>query len=243
MEIEEPIFVDGLILAINKSKKNKIDLTNEGLRVYYITTYKNKEKAICDINDYSKTLSRIQRETMLNKIFSQLQIDKNDIMKEFLTWDEIIEMCDKGVTIGAHTLSHPYLTNLNIDEAKYEITESKKILENKLKRKIEFFAYPYGGNDSYNDKIIKIVKKAGFICAFSLHRSNRLKNEFAIGRINIDLSKSSLTNYKFSKSLFAMEVSGMADIIFLRFIKRKYFKSNKKLQGRCSQKFGQCVKL
>lgn len=85
----------------------------------------------------------------------------NGIDKEnFLTSEQIKEMIDAGMTIGAHTVSHGYLfKETDEDKIKKEIIESKKFLEDKFGISVTDFAYPFG---HYNDDILKIIKESGF---------------------------------------------------------------------------------
>ncbi len=86
----------------------------------------------------------------------------------FLTWNQIKTMRNAGMTIGAHTKSHPYLFEITSSNVlREEIIGSKKVLEAGLGEPIRFFAYPFG---YYNDQIIKIVKEAGFEAARSTKR-------------------------------------------------------------------------
>jgi peptidoglycan/xylan/chitin deacetylase (PgdA/CDA1 family) len=82
-------------------------------------------------------------------------------IERFLTIEEIIKLGKKH-EIGAHTLTHPDLDKISIESAKDEILGSKEYLENLLDRDVKMFCYPRG---RYNDEIIKIVKKTGFIGA------------------------------------------------------------------------------
>jgi peptidoglycan/xylan/chitin deacetylase (PgdA/CDA1 family) len=64
--------------------------------------------------------------------------------------------------VGSHTLTHSNLTMLDLDKTFHELVESKKVLEKILDKNIESLAYPYG---CYNDIIVKLTQKAGYICA------------------------------------------------------------------------------
>ena len=64
-----------------------------------------------------------------------------------------------GWEIGAHTLSHPRLTQLPLPEATTEIAASKKALESALHTKVETFAYPFG---DLSDPLKAAVRAAGF---------------------------------------------------------------------------------
>lgn len=104
----------------------------------------------------------------------------------YLTWDQIIEMDKSGlVEIGAHTRHHPYLTSLAKAAMVDEIRGSKSDIEQRLKHKVEWFAYPYG---SYSQQIIQAVKDAGFKGAAStIYGTNQSENNiFIFPRIMVD---------------------------------------------------------
>ncbi len=64
--------------------------------------------------------------------------------------------------IGAHSLTHRRLDQLNRDEAKHEIEGSKAYLEDILSRPVSMFCYPRG---RYTLETVDMVRKAGFIGA------------------------------------------------------------------------------
>jgi peptidoglycan/xylan/chitin deacetylase (PgdA/CDA1 family) len=103
-------------------------------------------------------------------------IDKVDTHKpgeEGLTWDQIKEMSDSGlITIGSHTLTHRGLASVNLPLLRKELRESKEILESKLGKEINFFAYPLG---SYNDLVQEEVKNAGYKAAFVMKTLEKFK--------------------------------------------------------------------
>ncbi len=69
------------------------------------------------------------------------------------------EMLKYGIEFGAHTLTHPDLTQIPQEKAEYEIIASKKNLEEQLNTSIISFSYPFGRS---NDTIRNIVKNADF---------------------------------------------------------------------------------
>ncbi len=79
---------------------------------------------------------------------------------KIMNWEQVEEM-DKSnlVDFQPHTVNHPKLAEISIEEAKKEILDSKKIIEEKLNKECKFFAYPSG---SYNKEIINILKENGF---------------------------------------------------------------------------------
>jgi peptidoglycan/xylan/chitin deacetylase (PgdA/CDA1 family) len=68
------------------------------------------------------------------------------------------------VSAGAHTISHPALPSQPGDVKRFEIAESKRMLEEWLDREVPGFAYPYG---LYDDDTVGAVREAGFDFACS----------------------------------------------------------------------------
>jgi peptidoglycan/xylan/chitin deacetylase (PgdA/CDA1 family) len=104
--------------------------------------------------------------------------------RPLIGWREAEEMMKGGVTIGSHTINHPWLTQLFSEEAKREIGESKKSLEDRLGMPINHFAYPYG---DLNQPIVDIVKDAGYVTACSVRAGFNKKDTdpFILKRIGI----------------------------------------------------------
>jgi len=103
-----------------------------------------------------------------------------------MSWQELRNLLDAGMEIGSHTVNHDALTSLSTDKVKYELSESKKILEDNLKIEISSFAYPGG---SYNSDIEKAVADAGYKTAVSTRRNAYQKisgDLFLLPRIHID---------------------------------------------------------
>lgn len=116
-----------------------------------------------------------------NKYINDLQNVSNVIIpldlgeKVILSWDEICEMKDNGISFGAHTLTHANLKNIDLEEAEKEIVQSKAMIEKKVKTNVSSFAYPYGSK-FYDNKIVKLLKNNGFDCAVTT--SEKLINQF-----------------------------------------------------------------
>ncbi len=89
---------------------------------------------------------------------------------------------DGLVELAAHTVHHAYLKGASKEHAKWEIEESKKELEEQLKKPVVSFAYPYGAFDL---EIAQLVQEAGFTNAVSTLPGVELdgKNTYFIFRI------------------------------------------------------------
>ena len=73
---------------------------------------------------------------------------------------------DPLCTIGAHTVSHPRLDTLSLDDQQKEIAQSRQELEALLGHPVHHFSYPHG---AYNADTLTIVKQQSFrtaLCAW-----------------------------------------------------------------------------
>jgi peptidoglycan/xylan/chitin deacetylase (PgdA/CDA1 family) len=98
-------------------------------------------------------------------------------IRPLMSRDEILDWQRAGLEIGSHTLTHPRLTGIPLDQARREIFDSKKILEDLCGRPVPHFAYPYG---DWNPTIRTLVAEAGYETAtiaqpgLNSHESDRL---------------------------------------------------------------------
>jgi peptidoglycan/xylan/chitin deacetylase (PgdA/CDA1 family) len=80
-----------------------------------------------------------------------------------LNWEEIKTLDQHPlVTIGAHTNSHPNLKKLTEQEAFSEMSDSKNLLEEKLKHSVVHFAYPFGTRNEADVREFELVSRCGF---------------------------------------------------------------------------------
>lgn len=88
------------------------------------------------------------------------------------------------IEIGGHTMSHPKLSKLPEKEQLMEIANGKKRLEEFLNVPLLSFAYPFGGKDSFDEKTIELVKKAGFnyACSNIHEKVTNFSNIYALPR-------------------------------------------------------------
>lgn len=102
--------------------------------------------------------------------------------------DEIKKMdFSELITIGAHTVSHRSLGNLDYNEQEEEIIDSIKKLETIVGHKIEVFSYPFGKRHDYTNETVNILKRNGIKKSatteiINLNYSNRL---FEIPRVSV----------------------------------------------------------
>ncbi len=91
--------------------------------------------------------------------------DERLLKNLMLGWDDVQALAGLGVTIGAHTVTHPVLSQLPAVEARAEIVESARMIEAACGRRPRAFAYPNGRFEDYGPAVAALVREAGFSCA------------------------------------------------------------------------------
>lgn len=214
-----PTFIYAILIAMKETKEEYIDLSASGMGRYKIKSLTQKRVAIREINKFSKKMGKKQQDLFLSIVLSKLGFSGDDSIFEnsMLSWSEILEMRKDGIDFGAHTVNHPVLSGLLQEEACDEIVKSKQMIEQKLMEPVRYFAYPYGNESSINLDVIQCVKNAGFDGAVVLfNKRQRVETPFTVDRKMVSQDMVTGLRGQFSKSLFACEMSGIYDLLFLR---------------------------
>ncbi len=117
------------------------------------------------------------RRELLEQIRSQVKLPANwkdkyirdpRLASRFLTLDlpGLRKLVAAGMTVGAHSLSHPVLARAPEEVAWQEISGSRSALERALGQNIWAFGYPFGNAATVTQREIRLAERAGFRCAF-----------------------------------------------------------------------------
>jgi peptidoglycan/xylan/chitin deacetylase (PgdA/CDA1 family) len=74
--------------------------------------------------------------------------------RELMSWSKIQELQAAGINFGAHGIDHQSLSSLPFEQARAQIVNSKRLVEDRTGVAVECFAYPYG---EISPPIVEIV--------------------------------------------------------------------------------------
>ncbi len=113
-----------------------------------------------------KKLSKEERKKALRELYAQdrFQVDPN-IFNIFMTWDDVCELSRGGMEIGSHGMLHNKFSEAGEEELRAKVVNSKRIIEQKIGKKIDTISYPYG---DHNRKVVNVVKEAGYSFAVTV---------------------------------------------------------------------------
>ena len=93
---------------------------------------------------------------------------------EYLSRDELREIARHPlVTIGAHGLWHRHFTQLSVDEARFELVESRRLLESMTGRAVDLMAWPFG---ECNSQLEKLSEECGYRASWSVWKGTNSRH-------------------------------------------------------------------
>jgi len=178
--------------AITNTKRQFVQMD---ARRWKLNTSGNRERTIQELCKLLKGMPEQPRNHRVDELITSLDIKVDDSeLPQMLTWEQVKEMSDNGITFGAHTLNHPVLTRISLEDARKEIAESKRVLEEKIQKPVKYFAYPSGTEADFNEDIKNIVRDSGYTCALTFMGGYNDQNSdiFALGRMALYMNKPDL---------------------------------------------------
>ena len=112
-------------------------------------------------------------------------------IKHAIDWDMLAELRSEPlVELGAHTVSHPRLSELTAADALKEMADSRTRLENHLGINVKHFAFPYGRSGDCGPRDFALASQAGFISSATTRKgllSRHMKADvYSLPRITIN---------------------------------------------------------
>jgi peptidoglycan/xylan/chitin deacetylase (PgdA/CDA1 family) len=100
----------------------------------------------------------------------------------YLSYEQLKHLSALGFEIGCHSMTHPYLTDLDEDGLRREIAESKMQLEQIVGRSVEHFSCPGG---RYDKRVLRVARSAGYssVATSRIHANSPRTDRFTLGRV------------------------------------------------------------
>jgi peptidoglycan/xylan/chitin deacetylase (PgdA/CDA1 family) len=124
-----------------------------------------RSKTIFAIYRYLKDLHSEEREKVMGDIEALVGTGarKSEKLPLTMTAAELKELAAGGlVEVGSHSLSHPWISRMSVEDQQLEIRQSKFMLEDIVGKKVKLFSYP---NGSLSKETPRLVQQAGYTAA------------------------------------------------------------------------------
>lgn len=163
-------------------------VTSDGKK-YLCKTFQQRWNTFRYLRTRILNLDQCCLEEGLRSLFNAYDVDWYEpIRQKGMTWEQVKSLADHPLcTIGGHTVSHPALNKLTDEEAKREIGEGIKKIEQAVDQPIRFFAYPYGTPHEIGEREFRLVSELGLKMAFMAHQGcvtmDNMKNVTHLPRV------------------------------------------------------------
>ncbi|HWO38067.1 MAG TPA: polysaccharide deacetylase family protein [Candidatus Acidoferrum sp.] len=111
--------------------------------VWTLASTAQRTQAFEHASEYCAKLSGTSQDQFVEEIGRQLETESPPSSPGLMmTWDEVRGLTRYGHIVGSHTMTHPNMAYLSENDARTELLESKRRLEEELAVPITHFSYP-----------------------------------------------------------------------------------------------------
>ncbi len=163
-----PFWWDRLTCAVLTTAAAR--LQSDRLGSYDLSTEAARWAALAAMDVPLKQMRDHEKNEAIEELVRQLGADVPPATARdmILTWDDVREMAAGGVAFGSHTVHHPTLIGLPLEQARREIADSRKRIEEQVGQPCDTFAYPDGREGNISADIKAILAECGYLCAVYL---------------------------------------------------------------------------
>lgn len=159
---------DAINALIDSTTASTLDLPDYALPILDLSPAA-KPDAVRQLLRLYKRLPGERAQALLQRLAELPDAEQPAAREEWMRWDMLRDMQANGMHIGGHTMHHPVLSRLPIDEQREEILGCAERLQTELGRPLRAFAYPVGNRDSFNADTRQVLREAGVRYAFSYY--------------------------------------------------------------------------
>jgi peptidoglycan/xylan/chitin deacetylase (PgdA/CDA1 family) len=187
---ERTFWFDELAHQVLTTGKDRLDLDDINVRFSLGNGPAARRAAVGQLLKYVKSISNAARLQLLDRLREELGACHDDTgLSRPLTWQQVREMADGGIEFGAHTVSHPILSQLGEEELRHELEESRRTIERHLGSSVQALSYPVGGSSAFSGRERRAAREAGYTLAVSyMHGINRIArlDKYGLRRLHVE---------------------------------------------------------
>lgn len=159
---------DQLEHVFRTTSLRRLELGSTG-DVYAWKEDSEKRQVLEGLVEHCKTISNAEKWEVIAEVAGRLEVavpDRPPPDYSPLTWDQVRALDGTGLfRFGPHTVTHPILSKVPDEQAKWEIVESRARVEAETYATSPVFCYPNGDPSSFGAREIDVLAERGFIGA------------------------------------------------------------------------------
>jgi peptidoglycan/xylan/chitin deacetylase (PgdA/CDA1 family) len=177
----------------------------------------NQSQSLSEFVGKAKRLDPARRRSLVDAAVAAAEAEgwRRDESDRVMNGDELRLLAREGHEIASHTRTHPILPQLSPDALHDELAGAKADLEHIVGHEVVSLAYP---NGEFNQDVIAAAQRAGYGNAVTTESglNDALTDPYRMRRIFISQARTQGPAAAVSLPLLELELSGLADTLFLR---------------------------
>lgn len=153
---EKGIWRQRLALLLDTKRKETLDSFNKKLKLSHVS--------VDDLFGWCKENYSRKIEQLIDGIWEDLNMNREDL-RLYATYEELRSLEHTRYEFGSHTISHPVLSRISLSEAREEIVTGHHLVEEVLRKKVSFFAYPFGCPHHWNSECEGYIRELSDVYA------------------------------------------------------------------------------
>lgn len=160
------MFNDTIVEAVRRLPSGDVDLAWLGLGRSRVGDIVSRRALALQLASRIKYLEPEQRDDACRQLTWMAEGHLPDDL--MMTSEQVIDLDRNGVSIGGHTLSHPILSKISMQQARDEIIGNQRVLTELIGHAPACFAYPNGKPTlDYGAVHADLVREVGYVAAVS----------------------------------------------------------------------------
>jgi peptidoglycan/xylan/chitin deacetylase (PgdA/CDA1 family) len=188
MQTGEAPWYDRLFVALENASTSTLEIELDKFRRFALSSQESRLAAAWEIVCYLRSIPDSARQKWCLAFERIICVPEGELENRMLTWDQVRTMREAGVSFGAHTMTHPAVSQLDPVALDQELDFAKKFLEGGLDVAVEDFAYPFGKDSDRSLAAERFLASRGYRSATTTTPGVNLfgTNLFALRRLQID---------------------------------------------------------
>jgi peptidoglycan/xylan/chitin deacetylase (PgdA/CDA1 family) len=144
------------------AQRFRLDFGSNPPGCFELNSIESRKQAARAVAEAAKRLPNAERLRLLERLPRELGVDvPQEPPREYepMRWEEAREVAAAGIELGAHTRTHPILSQIDArEDLADEIAGSKRRIEACLDRAVDHFCYPNGANRDISAAAVEAVR-------------------------------------------------------------------------------------
>ena len=186
------LWPDILSFILDETRKPKVSVCFDGTTFEFLSAEPSTKKQIWQhLSDFCSELPDQRKWEFIFSLadLAEVAIPERPVADYApVNFTQIKEMSRNGIEIGAHTLNHPILSQVDANTLVKELSEPKRQFEERLNIEVRSLAYPSGRNIDINPSVVAAAKKSGYAGAVVTRREygrHDTRDIFQLPRIGV----------------------------------------------------------